>query len=180
MRPTTRFSALLYRFSGWLRCRIINGHQGEPYLERYHLLRLPGGGGVYLHRFVASDPDRGLHDHPWPWALSWVLAGGYRELLLAPAGAGERVVERPVRPGRFNRIGGGDFHRVILPEGGEAWTLFMHAGKCKDWGFLQLDGEGRRRYRPHESVSAEGSHDHWWKRAPRGRALRRSVAAARA
>jgi hypothetical protein len=26
MRPTTRFSAFLYRLSGWLRCRIINSH----------------------------------------------------------------------------------------------------------------------------------------------------------
>jgi len=32
---------------------------------------------AYLHRLVASDPDRGLHDHPWPWAFSILLAGWY-------------------------------------------------------------------------------------------------------
>ncbi|MEJ2214959.1 MAG: hypothetical protein P8Y20_13150, partial [Gammaproteobacteria bacterium] len=71
-------SDVLYRFTGHLRCRIINGNHGEPYLERYHLFRLPGGGGVYIHRFIDSDPDRGLHDHPWKAAVSLILSGSYK------------------------------------------------------------------------------------------------------
>ena len=65
---------LLFRFSGRLRCRFIDCEQGEPYLERYYLFGAFGW-HAYLHRFVDSDPDRGLHDHPWSRALSLVLTG---------------------------------------------------------------------------------------------------------
>ncbi len=43
---------------------------------------------LYLHHMHAPDADECLHDHPWPWGLSFVLLGGYRE---------ERV-ERPIGP----------------------------------------------------------------------------------
>jgi hypothetical protein len=161
---------LLYRLAGLLRCRIILGNNGEPYLERYHLFRLPGGGGVYLHRFLASDPDRGLHDHPWNRAMGLVLSGGYREQRFAPNGDdGEQVVERNLSPGAFNWIRGADFHRIVLPEAREAWTLFGHTRKYKDWGFVKLDAAGHRRYQPHDAVTNEADHRHWWRTAPRGR-----------
>ncbi|MEA3274035.1 MAG: hypothetical protein U9Q81_01780 [Pseudomonadota bacterium] len=70
---------LLYRISARRPCRFIDGEQGEPYLERYYLFGALGW-HAYLHRFVDSDPDRGLHDHPWNRALSLVLSGGYEEL----------------------------------------------------------------------------------------------------
>lgn len=164
----------LFRLSGRLRCRVIRGNHGEPYLERYHLLRLPGGGGVYLHRFLASDPDRGLHDHPWGRAFGLVLSGGYRELRFGPAEQGEQVVERLLTPGSINLIRGDDFHRIVLPAEREAWTLFGHTGKYKDWGFVKLDADGRRDYQPHEAAVRESDHHQWWKSAPRGRQLARS------
>ena len=161
---SSSFGRFLYRLTGWLRCRVIHGNQGEPYLERYHLFRLPGGGGAYIHRFLDSDPDRGLQDHPWRKALGVVLAGGYLEQRLA----GDRVVERTLGPGRINRLTGKDFHRIVLPKGREAWTFFMHTGTVKDWGFLTLN-DSERRYVPHEQATHEGSHRRWWKQAPRGR-----------
>lgn len=161
---------LLYRLSGLLRCRIIRGNHGEPYLERYHLFRLPGGGGVYLHRFLASDPDRGLHDHPWDRAMGLVLSGGYREERFSSNGqGGEKVVERLLGPGHFNNIRGEDFHRIVLPQEREAWTLFGHTRKYKDWGFVNLDEQGQRDYHPHEAVTHEPDHRHWWQSSPRGR-----------
>jgi hypothetical protein len=160
---------LLYRLSGLMRCRIIRGNHGEPYLERYHLLRLPGGGGVYLHRFLASDPDRGLHDHPWERAVGMVLSGGYREQRFGSGEGGEQVVERLLRPGRINLIRGSDFHRIVLPAEREAWTLFGHTRKYKDWGFVNLDESGQRHYAPHEKVTNEPNHRDWWRTAPRGR-----------
>lgn len=170
---------LLYRLTGRLRCRIILSNEGDPYLERYHLFRLPGGGGVYLHRFLASDPDRGLHDHPWDRAFGVLLTGGYRELRLAPQGDGERVTERLLGPGTINNIRGGDFHRIVLPDEREAWTLFGHTRKYKDWGFVNLDTAGRRHYQPHEKVTNEADHSHWWRTAPRGRdAARQPLGAA--
>jgi len=173
-RPAPGLAArLLYRLSGLLRCRIIRGNHGEPYLERYHLLRLPGGGGLYLHRFLASDPDRGLHDHPWDKAFGMVLSGGYQELRLASRGDGEQVVTRHLRPGSINRIRGGDFHRIVLPGEREAWTLFGHSRKYKDWGFVNLDDAGQRRFQPHDAVTNESDHRLWWRTAPRGRRVAR-------
>jgi hypothetical protein len=164
---------LLYKLTGLLRCRIIRGNHGEPYLERYHLFRLPRGGGVYLHRFLASDPDRGLHDHPWDRAMGLVLSGGYEELRLSLTGSGEEVASRRLYPGAFNNIRGDDFHRIVLPEEREAWTLFGHTRKYKDWGFVNLDAEGQRDYQPHDAVTHEPDHQQWWHTAPRGRHARR-------
>jgi len=168
------FARGLFWLSGWLRCRIINGNNGEPYLERYALLRLPGGRSLYLHRFLDSDPDRGLHNHPWTRALGLVLSGGYKELRLNGQAGNGAVAERTLRPGAFNHIGGDDFHRIVLPEGREAWTLFMHTPKVKDWGFLTPGPDGGQVYRDHEEVANEGSHRQWWHTAPRGRAQQRA------
>lgn len=56
---------------------------------------------LYLHHMQAPDADDSLHDHPWPWAVSWIVLGGYRE---------ERLVVPPlnVRPriGFLGRING--------------------------------------------------------------------------
>ena len=155
---------LLFSITAMLRCRIIRGNHGEPYLERYHLFRLPGGGGAYIHRFLTSDPDRGLHDHPWNRALGVVLAGGYREQRLVD----NRVVERHLGAGRINRLRGADFHRIILPSQQQAWTLFIHTGKARDWGFLTLCADGAPTFTAHDKVNHEGCHHNWWKHAPRG------------
>lgn len=175
-RPSTVFGRLLYRLTGWLRCRIIRGNHGEPYLERYHLCRLPGGGGAYIHRFLDSDPDRGLHDHPWRRAVGIVLAGGYLEQRLV----GDEVEERVLGPGRVNRLTGDDFHRIVLPGNTEAWTLFLHTGSVKGWGFLTSTRDGGREFTPHDAVNPEGSHAGWWKTAPRGRRTDRQPLALRA
>ena len=153
---------LLYRLSAFCRCRIIDGPDGQPYLERYHLARLPFGYRVYLHRFVASDPGRGLHDHPWRHALSLVLSGGYDEIRMSGAGEDHSFRRRRLRAGSLNYISGSVFHRVDLPRGGECWSLFMHAAKSRSWGFLQARG-----YRDHSEVVAEASNPNWWKEAER-------------
>lgn len=169
---------LLYRITERLPCRIIDGEQGEPYLERYYLCGLGWiglrGWHAYLHRFVDSDPDRGLHDHPWGRALSLVLTGGYEEIRLAerPApGARAHTVSRAVRPWRLNRLRGEDYHRVVLHEGRCAWTLFVHGPRIKGWGFLS-GGE----YRAMARDADEFRHRDWWQQAPCGRVLRRSRA----
>ena len=157
---------LLYRVSNHLPCRIIDGEQGEPYLERYYLFGIRGW-HAYLHRFVDSDPDRGLHDHPWGRALSLVLAGGYDEIRFADAGQTSTII-RTIRPWRLNRLRGEDYHRVVLRAGRPAWTLFMHGPRVKGWGFLR-GGE----YRPMARDASEFRHRDWWRHAPSGRAVRR-------
>jgi hypothetical protein len=157
---------LLFRLTNHLPCRVIDGEHGEPYLERYYLFGLAGW-HVYLHRFVDSDPDRGLHDHPWSSALSLVLSGGYDELRADTLGA---VNCRSIRPGRINRLSGETYHRIVL-RGRPAWTLFAHGPRSKGWGFLR-DG----RYRAMAHNAAEFRHRDWWKQAPNGRAVRRKAA----
>jgi hypothetical protein len=166
-------SDVLYRFTSHLRCRIINGNKGEPYLERYHLFRFPGGGGVYIHRFIDSDPDRGLHDHPWNAAISLVLSGSYKELRLGEENNKKKVVDRVVKAWHLNRINGDDFHRIVMNSNKPVWTLFAHTRKIKDWGFLRVSEQGETDYTPHSQVINEPSHDLWWKSAPRGKNVER-------
>jgi hypothetical protein len=72
---------LLFFISGFLKGKAISGPNGEPYLERYMLARF-GKHAVFLHRFLASDPDHGLHDHPWDGSKSLIVCGGYHEKCL--------------------------------------------------------------------------------------------------
>jgi hypothetical protein len=156
---------LLYRLTARLPCRFIDGEGGEPYLERYYVLGAFGW-HVYIHRFVDSDPDRGLHDHPWSRAVSLVLTGGYDEL--RPSGSDRsRVVKRHVRAWRLNFLRGEDFHRVLLRRGCPAWTLFAHGPRVKGWGFFQ-DGT----YRAVAGDRYDFQHRNWWKSVPTGRAMR--------
>jgi len=146
--------------------RVILDIFGEPYLSRYYLLpwqrpRMPDGSepfdefgnpregvvwprallpGVYLHHFHKGDTDRETHSHPWVWALSLILTGGYREeRLVSSDGKRCRVTVRTVKPGMFNFIRATDFHRVDLLDG-EAWSLFIVGPKTGGWGFKALDG----------------------------------------
>lgn len=135
--------------------QIISRKDGTPYLRRWYLT---GGGkqlyegcygnwSVFLHNFVNSDPkEEGLHDHPWKWAISLILCGGYTEVRLGlgdpyPCSTGHILrqqveVRRFVKPWSFNFIRGTDFHRVELEEGKQCWSLFLHAKRLKEWGFL--------------------------------------------
>ncbi len=156
---------LLSALSARLPCRLIDGEQGEPYLERYYLFGALGW-HAYLHRFVDSDPDRGLHDHPWDRALSLVLTGGYDEIR-SPDGDAARAQTRRLGPGRLNRLRGSDFHRVVLRAGRPAWTLFLHGPRVKGWGFAQNGA-----YRPMARDGSEFRHRDWWKDAPKGAVAR--------
>jgi len=162
---------LLYRITDHLPCRIIDGEQGEPYLERYYLFGI-GGWHAYLHRFVDSDPDRGLHDHPWNRALSLVLSGGYDEIRFSDD-LHQQTTTRIIRPGRLNRLRGADYHRVLLRDGRPAWTLFLHGPRVKGWSFLR-NGE----HRPMARDASEFRHRDWWRHAPSGRRVRALRAAA--
>ena len=167
------------RFLFWLTsrlpCRIICDHDGTPYLERYYLFTLFGV-RAYVHRFVASDPGRGLHDHPWPWAVSIVLSGFYFEETRSGVAQVRWV----------NGLVGDSFHRVLLPNAAgslselngspngrsrSCWTLFAHrAAYVKPWGFLRLSpDEDKTVWVPfNHPGNGVGTNDPWWLRSPRG------------
>ncbi len=159
---------LCYWLQGLLPTRHIS-HMGHPYLERSYVGTLLGV-RIYLHRFVACDED-GLHDHPFRWSGSLILAGWYHEDLWSG-----RVKRR-----FFNVIGPNRFHRVVLPEneGADVWTLFFHTPRVKPWGFLRSVRAGQHgpemAYVPH-SEPDDPAFSRWHLSAPSGRALRRDPA----
>lgn len=132
------------------------------YLERFCLLGdmqarhawLPFS--VYLHHFVRPDSDRALHNHPWPWAVSFVLSGGYLEArkatllesVLSPLeelthrAHGGVLQTRWLHAGAVNIIRGDTFHRVAeLSSKAPTWTLFVVGRKEQAWGF-DVPGQG--------------------------------------
>lgn len=169
----------LFWLASRLPCRIISDGN-TPYLERYYLFTVLGW-RFYLHRFVGSDPDSGLHDHPWSRAFSIILAGWYWE----HTRAGVRKVRW------FNSLTGDSFHRVVLPLAKytdpyldqPCWTLFFHrAAKVKAWGFWReakvsdlvigddghLVGKQGAVFVPYVYTRTDEVAD-WWNRVPKGR-----------
>ena len=172
--PNQLFNRILYRLSAYCRCRIISGPDEQPYLERYHLLRLPFGYRIYLHRFVASDPGRGLHNHPWRHAVSLLLCGTYQETRMLTAESNHALQRRWLRAGHLNFISGGVYHRINIAADAECWSLFLHAPKTRDWGFIrrqqsrqQTSHQTFHQYRDHNEVVTQPSNPLWWKQALR-------------
>jgi len=136
---------------------------GRPYLQRFHLVLFERlGFRVYLHRFIGSDPDRGLHDHPWAWALTLILSGWYFE---------ERRDGTRARRWGYLIPSGDVFHRVVLPKRQrEVWSLFVHGPYVKHWGFIRpalsaAERAGRVKVWPHWGLSRGGE----WSYAARPR-----------
>lgn len=98
---------------------------------------------LYVHQMHAPDLDPSLHDHPWPWAVSFILLGGYLEERLEPRPLwllnGSYSISRSWQqikaygnidsdldvayyaraPGQLNFLSGGTFHRIAeLPNPG--------------------------------------------------------------
>lgn len=144
--------------------RTITRDDGKPYLERWYLCGEPGGlkyfpegqtemrwwqraltrlPCIYLHRFVSSDDDEELHNHPWE-ATSLILAGGYieeRRLHVEPYLRGAYVkyprgktTMQEFRPGMRNYIFSDTFHKVTLVEE-DCWTVLVCGKKVGTWGF---------------------------------------------
>lgn len=150
---------LLLRLVAVFRPYLLVAPGGVPYLERWYLT--PAGKGrfaqwwrrhlprVFLHCFLASDPDRGWHSHPWTWAKSWILAGEYFEsrprlnlnhLFGSQASPLYTDQWQHHGPGSVNRIYAEDFHKVKLISR-RVWTLFivgpLHG---QEWEFMSEDG----------------------------------------
>jgi hypothetical protein len=110
--------------------------RGQPYLDRYYVAGWSPWNtsypvGLVLHHFVASDPDDELHSHPWAWAASVILAGGYTETRCDGAVTTARVF----RPGDVNTIRPETRHRVTLL-GADCWTLMAMGAYAQPWRFV--------------------------------------------
>lgn len=113
---------------------------GGPYLIRWDFLKLFGI-SFRFHTFLKSDPDRGLHDHPW-WMVSILLAGGYCEELRGTGLISRlpiyRIIKRKAPSIAFRHAT--DAHRVTLIDGKPCLTLIITGPKKRDWGFYRKEG----------------------------------------
>lgn len=105
--------------------QIIRTEDGEDYLHRWWALRDSQLGCIYLHKFLRSDDDRALHDHPWDH-LSVILEGRYREH--TPEGIYLR------EPGQIIPREAEQLHRIELVDC-PVWTLLITGERTRHWGF---------------------------------------------
>ena len=104
-------------------------NEDQPYLERWILWC---GITLRLHRFLASDEDRAVHDHPW-WFVT-VPFTSYGEFVEVDGNEVYRSVAafRPhFRSSQFR-------HRVEITKA-PSWTLVMTGPKSNERGFWLED-----------------------------------------
>lgn len=107
----------------------IGGRQ-DTYLQRWYVIPRNPVFNVYLHRFLRSDDDRALHDHPW-LNLSVLLDGSYTEHTIKAGGINIRTVRKA---GDVKLRLPTAAHRIELTHG-ECWTLFVTGPRVRRWGF---------------------------------------------
>ena len=112
---------------------------GERYMHRWHLVRKHGVRNLYLHKYLGSDDDRALHDHPWAsWSI--LLWGNLYEVTQIEVKANgtktseKREVVKRIWP-LIPKYRSAEYsHRLIL-KGNKALTLFLTGKKNREWGF---------------------------------------------
>ena len=151
-------AAWLQRFAANRPTRAIDS-DGQPYLRRVYVAHW-GGWRVYLHKFVGSDGERWLHDHPFN-GLSVVLSGGYVEEVGGEWSCPALFIVSRVRRW-INFIPRHRFHRIAAVEPG-TWTLFIHTPHSKGWGFLEPVGDidGMLYHNPFDQSDSGG---YWWQK----------------
>lgn len=129
---------------GWLRKAFPKSKLARAIAERFAV-------NVYLHRFMRSDDDRALHDHPWA-NISLLLEGSYMEHVFQekPKGVTNgheyNVPETWIKMHTAGGWGGLSMrsaetaHRIELfkdKQGKEqpVWSLFITGRKERSWGF---------------------------------------------
>jgi hypothetical protein len=113
---------------GWLKGgpHFVVGGPDDPYLLRWYIIPRNDWLCVYLHKFLRDDDDRAMHDHPWN-SVSLLLLGRYVEQTAAGRvlyKAGSLIFRRATHT-----------HRIELPGGKPAWTLFITGKRVREWGF---------------------------------------------
>lgn len=133
----------MQKFFWWLAKRLGTESLLNIYTDQYYLHRvypfgpklIKGVAGLYsesricFNLFVGSDLDV-EHNHPWGY-FTFVLSGGYWEV------RGDKKEWRG--PGWFALRKYDEFHRVEIPEGGHAVTLFVKGKRKKNSTFFKLN-----------------------------------------
>lgn len=105
---------------------VIGPEVETPYLQRWWIIPRNLIFNIYLHRFLHSDEDRALHDHPWV-NCSIIIDGEYIEHSMdgvaTPHKAGDVKFRRAVAAHRLELVGF------------ECWTIFITGPVIREWGF---------------------------------------------
>lgn len=132
------------KFERVLECipyKVIPNCNRDPYLVRWYLLRT-NRVAVFLHKFLRSDEDRALHDHPWNFLVIPIWRGYIEHSEHTSPMVGDTwPVKRRVWPIISTRYRRAEFrHRVELIEGRPSWSLFIRFKSRRDWGFWPKEG----------------------------------------
>lgn len=138
---------LLNRF---FNCKVIVNCDHDPYLHRWFVIRTERF-GLFIHKFVRSDEDRALHDHPWPFIVIPIWRGYVEHseekcdcfnCVNHPTMRPHYVpVKRRVRPIISTRYRPATYrHRVELIGGKPSWSIFIRFKRIREWGFWPKEG----------------------------------------
>lgn len=112
------------------------------YMNRYWLLPYGNRKGALdfaarIHQILRSDDARAFHDHPWNY-LTIVLRGGYTEVkpVFDKSGLFIGETRKWCGPGSILWRPAKSWHRLELPTGKDAWTLFITGSWQQKWGFM--------------------------------------------
>lgn len=125
----------------------------DVYLHRWYVLRTFWI-TIFIHKFVRSDEDRALHDHPWNFLVIPVWRGYIEHSKKrcdcwrcncsnpsCPSLHPWHESETRVYPIISTRYRKAEYrHRVELVQGKPSWSIFIHFRKRRDWGFWMPEG----------------------------------------
>lgn len=117
----------------------------EGYMERDWIVPYNGDFGIRIHHILYNDHDRAFHDHPWP-NTSVVLKGGYWELMPENPDQDpslDKILYSRVwrKPGDVVVRKSTSRHRLELPTGETAHSMFIMGPWEQDWGFYTPEGK---------------------------------------
>ncbi|UPG86809.1 hypothetical protein L2Y94_05495 [Luteibacter aegosomatis] len=109
----------------------VIGGADAPYLLRWWVIPRNPFFNVYVHRFLRSDDDRALHDHPWA-NVSVLLAGQYIEHRIRAGGVHTATLRQA---GTIAARMPKSAHRIELLADQACTTLFITGPRMRNWGF---------------------------------------------
>lgn len=128
------------------RKKVIINCDHQPYLHRWFVVRYAWL-GIFIHKFIRSDEDRALHDHPWPFIVIPIWRGYIEHsekqipFLGNPKARLKTRVKRRVQPILGTRIRPATFrHRVELLKDKPSWSIFIRFKRWREWGFWEKEG----------------------------------------
>lgn len=118
----------------------------EGYMERDWAVPFDDNAALNarIHKILRSDKDWHMHDHPFA-SISIVLEGGYWESMPAEQGQPPELDEEEFTimwrgVGSVVRRAAHHRHKLTLPSGKTATSLFIMGPWEKDWGFYKPEG----------------------------------------